>query len=357
MEKTIALLPGDGIGPEVTESLKSVLISVASQFGISFDFDEYAIGGAAIDATGEPLPADTLAGCLAADAVFLGAVGGPKWDALPRAQRPESGLLGLRRALSTYANLRPVTVPPALAGESPLKSDRIAGADMLVVRELTGGIYFGEPRGRMEQRAFNTMVYREDEVARVAHVAFDWARKRRGHVTSVDKANVLDVSQLWRDVVTEVHTTHYPDVTLEHLYVDNAAMQLVRRPTDFDVILTGNLFGDILSDLAATLPGSLGLLPSASLGGAIGLFEPVHGSAPDIAGKGIANPLAAILSGAMMLDALQLPEAAGAVRTAVDATLEAGYRTPDMAREGHQAVSTTELTEYVVSQLVHAVAS
>ncbi len=339
----IAWLPGDGIGRDVTEQALAVLRAVAEASGFALHVDEQLIGGAALDETGVPFPDATCEACLDADAVLLGAVGGPKWDANTGAQRPESGLLQLRKALGAFANLRPVSVPDALADASPLRSEIVAGTDLLIVRELTGGIYFGEPRGRTGDEAYNTMRYSEAEVDRIAEVAFAWARKRRGHVTSVDKANVLVVSQLWRDVVTRVHAERHADLSLEHLYVDNAAMQVVRRPRDFDVIVTGNLFGDILSDLAATLPGSLGLLPSASVGGPVGLFEPVHGSAPDIAGQGKANPIAAILSGAMMLDELGRPEAARAVRHGVEAALAEGYRTADLWREGLTYASTDEM--------------
>lgn len=343
----IALLPGDGIGPEVIREAVRVMEAVASTRAFALDFEEALVGGAALDATGDPLPAATRQVVQAADAVFLGAVGGPQWDDATGDRRPESGLLQLRKMLGAFANLRPVAVPGSLADASPLRREIVAGTDLLVVRELTGGIYFGEPRGREgaagEEEAFNTMRYAAHEVARIARVAFTWARRRRGRVTSVDKANVLVVSQLWRDVVAQVQRTEFPDVELDHLYVDNAAMQIVRRPATFDVILTGNLFGDILSDLAATLPGSLGLLPSASLGGDIGLFEPVHGSAPDIAGQGKANPIAAILSAAMLFDALDEPVAARAVRDGVDAALAAGLRTADLWREGQQLVATAEM--------------
>lgn len=344
----IVSLPGDGIGPEVTDQALRVLHAVAESFGFAFTVEEHLMGGAAIDATGSPFPDTTRAACLKADAVLLGAVGGDKWDDLPTSQRPEKGLLALRKALGTFANLRPVAVPEALAGGSPLRPERVAGTDLLIVRELTGGIYFGTPRGRDEDSSFNTMRYTDAEIERIARVAFEWAQRRRGQVTSVDKANVLDVSQYWREVVTRV-SADYPDVTLEHLYVDNAAMQLVRRPKQFDVVVTGNLFGDILSDLAATLPGSLGMLPSASLGGSVGLFEPVHGSAPDIAGQGIANPIATILSGAMLIDALGEGDAAQAVRHAVDAALATGARTADLCGPNEQPISTQEMGDRVVA--------
>lgn len=319
-----------------------MLRAAADTFGFAVAAEEHAAGGAAIDEYGDPLPDDTLEAARASDAVLLGAVGGPRWDHLDGNMRPEAGLLRLRKGLGAFANLRPVTVPAELAGGSPLRAEIVVGTDLLIVRELIGGIYFGRPRGRNAVEAYNTMRYSADEVERIARVAFEWARRRRGRVTSVDKANVLDVSRLWREVVTRVHRDEFTDVELEHLYVDNAAMQLVRRPTDFDVVVTGNLFGDILSDLAATLPGSLGLLPSASVGGSVGLFEPVHGSAPDIAGQDKANPIAAILSAAMMLDHLQENEAAAAVRRSVDAALGEGLRTGDICEDGRRSASTSE---------------
>ncbi|MEM6784977.1 MAG: 3-isopropylmalate dehydrogenase [Bacteroidota bacterium] len=359
----IAWLPGDGIGREVTEPALAVLDAVAEAHGFFLDVGEHAMGGCAIDATGVPLPDATREACMAADAVFMGAVGGPAWDDQPPETRPERGLLALRRLLGTFANLRPVSVPKTLAGASPLRREIVAGTDLLIVRELTGGIYFGEPRGTVEEAgegghtesvSFNTMRYTDAEIERIARVGFEWARRRGRRVTSVDKANVLDVSRRWRALVSEIGASEYPDVHLDHLYVDNAAMQLVRNPRGFDVVLTSNLFGDILSDLAATLPGSLGLLPSASLGApnqqrCVGLFEPVHGSAPDLAGQGVANPLAAILSGAMLFDALDRPEAAAAVRSGVTGALDAGYRTADLAGHGPTAV-TTEAMARCVSQ-------
>ncbi|PSQ73404.1 MAG: 3-isopropylmalate dehydrogenase, partial [Bacteroidetes bacterium QH_1_64_81] len=336
----IAWLPGDGIGPEVTREALRVLEAVASAHGFAVTAEEHLMGGAALDETGTPFPSDTRTACRESDAVLLGAVGGPTWDDATGDKRPESGLLALRKTLCVYANLRPVVVPEALASASPLRLDRVGGTDILFVRELTGGIYFGTPEGRTEDSAISTMVYSEDEIERIAHVAFRRAQRRDGHVTSVDKANVLEVSELWREVVTRIGEEHYPDVDLRHLYVDNAAMQVVRDPQQFDVVLTGNLFGDILSDLAAALPGSLGLLPSASVGGDVGLFEPVHGSAPDIAGQDVANPIGTILSAALLLDELGEPEAADAVRHGVDAALDAGFRTADLASSSGEAVST-----------------
>ena len=335
----IAWLPGDGVGPEVTREALRVLEAVGSAHGFSVTATEYRIGGAALDETGAPFPASTRDACLESDAVLLGAVGGPQWADTTGDRRPESGLLALREALGVYANLRPVRVPEALTDASPLRPGRVGGTDLLFVRELTGGIYFGTPEGRTDDGARSTMEYSDDEIERIAHVAFQRARRRDREVTSVDKANVLEVSGLWREVVTEVHD-EYPDVTLRHLYVDNAAMQVVRDPRQFDVVLTSNLFGDILSDLAAALPGSLGLLPSASVGGTVGLFEPVHGSAPDIAGQGAANPTAAILSAALLLDELGETAAADAIRHGIDAALETGHRTADLAPDGEEPAST-----------------
>ena len=347
----IVTLPGDGIGPEVVEETLQVLEAVAAAAGFTLSTSEHPIGGAALDVEGIPFSRATEAACLAADAVLMGAVGGPTWDHFTGDMRPESGLLALRKALGTFSNLRPVSVPASLASSSPLRTERVAGTDMLIVRELTGGIYFGEPRGRRTtgqgRVAENTMVYAEDEIVRIARVAMKWARRRRNKVTLVDKANVLVVSQLWREVVAEVHQAEFGDVELDVLYVDNAAMQLVLNPKQFDVILTSNLFGDILSDLAATLPGSLGMLPSASVGGKVGLFEPVHGSAPDIVGQGKANPLATLLSGVMMLEELGEPAAAAAIREAIDDVLNEKYRTRDMWTEGLTLVSTSEMGELV----------
>ncbi|MEX2502549.1 MAG: 3-isopropylmalate dehydrogenase [Trueperaceae bacterium] len=324
-EHRIAVLPGDFIGPEVIDATLALLDALAPRHDVRFAFERHPFGGAAIDAHGEPLPTVTREACSAADAVLMGSAGGPQdhpWNRLPREKRVESGILGLRKHLGVYANLRPVTVFDGLEHLSPLKEEVARGTDLLIVRELTGGIYFGTPSEATHERGVSTMVYRRPEVERIARVAFDAARGRGGTVVSVDKANVLDVSQFWRDVVIGVAESEYPDVTLDHLYVDNAAMQIARDPRQFDVIVTGNLFGDILSDLAAVIPGSLGLLPSASLGGEVGLFEPVHGSAPDIAGRGLANPVGTMLSAAMMLrHGLDRPNAADhvvhAVRTAL----------------------------------------
>ena len=350
MSLRILWLPGDGIGPEVTHAARAVIDAVCDAADLPCQHDEALIGGAALDACGDPAPADVIDRALASDAVFLGAVGGPAWDALPPTQRPERGLLRLRAALGVYANLRPATFFAPLAAASPLRAELTRGVDFVVVRELIGGIYFGEPRGhRDDGRTVNTMAYSRAEIERVARVAFETARRRRGHLTSVDKANVLETMQLWRAVVTELHRD-YPDVTLEHMYVDNAAMQLVTRPSRFDVIVTGNLFGDILSDAAAALTGSLGMLPSASLGDGPGLFEPIHGSAPDIAGRGIANPLAAILSAGLLLThAAGRPDLGARIEQAVHAVLEAGHRTADLGAS--EPLSTQQMTDQVLRHL------
>ncbi|MBC6422659.1 MAG: 3-isopropylmalate dehydrogenase [Hormoscilla sp. SP5CHS1] len=332
----ITLLPGDGIGPEIMAVTVEVLKVIGKQCDIQFEFSEAPIGGVAIDATGKPLPADTLEMCRNSDAVLLAAIGGYKWDNLPRHQRPETGLLALRSGLGLFANLRPATILPQLVDASTLKPEVVAGVDIMVVRELTGGIYFGKPKGVFatetgEQRGVNTMAYTSAEIDRIGRVAFETARKRGGKLCSVDKANVLEVSQLWRDRIILL-SSEYPDVELSHLYVDNAAMQLVRAPKQFDTIVTGNLFGDILSDAAAMLTGSIGMLPSASLGASDpGVFEPVHGSAPDIAGQDKANPLAQALSAAMMLKyGLNEPAAADKIEQAVMQVLDGGYRTGDI---------------------------
>ncbi len=331
-EKNIVVLAGDGIGPEITAAAVQVLEKVGEKFGHKFNFDHKMLGGCAIDKFGVPLPDETVEACKASDGVLLGAVGGPKWDALPADIRPEKGLLGIRKALGLFANLRPAVIYPELAGASPLKKEVLErGVNVMVVRELIGGIYFG-PRDVLDdgKTAYDTEIYSEEEVRRIAKVAFDIARGRRKKVTSVDKANVLLSSRLWRRVTEEVHKD-YPDVELTHIYVDNAAMQLVRDPSQFDVLLCPNMFGDILSDEASQITGSIGLLPSSSLGSEkAGLFEPIHGSAPDIAGKDIANPIATILAAAMMLDNIGLSDEARAVEKAVGAFLADGYRTPDL---------------------------
>lgn len=357
MKKTICLLPGDFSGPEIMEQGVAVLKAVAAKFGHEFAFETALIGGAAIDATGGPLPDATVEACRKADAVFLAAVGGPKWDNLDPSIRPEKGLLGIRKALGLFANLRPAMLLPELAGACLLRPDVAArGLDLIVVRELTGDIYFGEPRGietRDGQRVgFNTMIYSEEEVRRIAKVAFEAARQRRKKVCSVEKSNVLETSRLWKSVVEETHKD-YPDIELSHMYVDNAAMQLVRDPSQFDVIVTGNIFGDILSDEASVITGSLGMLPSASLGASgPGLFEPIHGSAPDIAGQDKVNPLATILSAAMLLRmAFKLEEEAAAVEKAVRATLAEGYRTGDIMEAGKTLVGCKEMGRLVIERL------
>lgn len=336
----ITLLPGDGIGPEIMAVAVDVLKVVAKRFDLEFDFQTALIGGAAIDETGEPLPAATLETCRSSDSVLLAAIGGYKWDSLPSDKRPEAGLLGLRAGLELFANLRPAKIIPQLIDASTLKKEVVEGVDIMVVRELTGGIYFGKPKGIFatetgERRGVNTMVYSESEIERIGRVAFETAKKRGGKLCSVDKANVLDVSQLWREKMTKL-ASEYPDVELSHLYVDNAAMQLVRAPKQFDTIVTGNLFGDILSDAAAMLTGSIGMLPSASLGASgPGVYEPVHGSAPDIAGQDKANPLAQVLSAAMMLRYdLDQPAAADMIEDAVLQVLQQGDRTGDIMSPG-----------------------
>jgi 3-isopropylmalate dehydrogenase len=348
----IALLPGDGIGPEVTKEAVRVLDAAAKRFGFTISIEEGLIGGCAIDQAGVPLPDETLALCKKCDAVLLGAVGGPKWDHMGGDYRPEAGLLGIRAGLGLYANLRPAIVHGALIGASPLRPDILGdGLDILIVRELTGGIYFGE-RGRIikdgVEAAFDTELYTKPEIERITRIAFESARKRAGRVCSVDKANVLESSRLWRETVTALHK-EYPDITLEHMYVDNAAMQLVRNPHQFDVVVTSNIFGDILSDLASQITGSIGMLPSASIGSSIGLYEPVHGSAPDIAGKSIANPLAAILSVAMMLKhSFSRLEASAAIEDAVAKVLGEGIRTADIAVEG-MYVTTQDMGAHVAA--------
>ncbi|MBP0013343.1 MAG: 3-isopropylmalate dehydrogenase [Roseofilum sp. SBFL] len=353
----ITLLPGDGIGLEITAVMVDVLKTIASKFNLEFKFQEALIGGAAIEAIGSPLPEETLNTCRQSDAVLLAAIGGYKWDNLPRHQRPETGLLGLRSGLGLFANLRPATILPQLIDASTLKREVVEGVDIMVVRELTGGVYFGEPKGLFEtetgqKRGVNTMAYTEGEIDRIAKVAFEIAQKRKSQLCSVDKANVLEVSQLWRDRVTAM-ASEYPDIQLSHLYVDNAAMQLVRAPKQFDTMVTGNLFGDILSDAAAMLTGSIGMLPSASLGASgPGVFEPVHGSAPDIAGQDKANPLAQVLSGAMMLRyAFNQPQAALAIEDAVQTVLNQGYRTGDIMSEGQKLVGCREMGEALLKAL------
>jgi 3-isopropylmalate dehydrogenase len=353
----ITLLPGDGIGPEIMSVAVDVLRTVGLQLGISFEFQTALVGGAAIDGTGHPIPSVTLDRCRESDGVLLAAIGGPKWDNLPAHLRPEQGLLGLRSGLNLFANLRPAQILPQLLNASSLKPDVVDGVDIMVVRELTGGIYFGQPKGIFtmesgEKRGVNTMAYTEREIDRIGRVAFDTARQRRQKLCSVDKANVLDVSQLWRERMTLL-STEYPDVELTHLYVDNAAMQLIRCPKQFDTIVTGNLFGDILSDCAAMLTGSIGMLPSASLGASPpGVFEPVHGSAPDIAGEDKANPLAQVLSTSMLLRyGLSQPQAAMAIENAVLSVLNQGYRTVDIFSPGMKRVGCAEMGKLLVEAI------
>ena len=357
MTKKVLVLPGDGIGPEIVGEAVKLLKALQAQGAIEVKLEHGLVGGAAYDAFGDPLPAQTLEAARAADAVLLGAVGGPKWEPLHISKRPEKGLLGLRAGLGLFANLRPAILYPQLAGASSLKPEVVSGLDIMIVRELTGDIYFGQPRGvetlaSGERRGINTMVYTESEIERICRVAFDLARKRDRRVCSVDKANVLECTELWREVATRVGAD-YPDVALSHMYVDNAAMQLVRAPKQFDVMVTGNLFGDILSDCASMLTGSIGMLPSASLNAAgQGMYEPIHGSAPDIAGQGVANPLATLLSVAMMLRySLGAPEAAQRIEAAVSTVLDQGLRTPDILSAGMRRVGTVEMGDAVVAAL------
>ncbi len=356
MKAKIAVLAGDGVGREIIPEAVKILKAIGDKYHHTFEFTSADIGGHAIDKVGVPLPNDTLALAKQSDAVLLGAVGGPKWEGLDYSIRPERALLGIREALGLYANLRPAKVYANLVDASTLKREVIEGIDILVIRELTGGIYFGRPKGIEPlpgggERGVNTEVYTTEEVRRIAKVAFEAARKRRKKVMSVDKANVLESSELWRKVVIEVHQD-YPDVELSHIYVDNAAMQLVRNPRQFDVMLCNNMFGDILSDEAAMLTGSIGMLPSASVGAKVGLFEPIHGSAPDIAGKNIANPIATIASAGMMLSyALQLDTEAEAIERAIVKTLDMGYRTKDIQSPGTQVVGTVEMGDAILRNL------
>jgi 3-isopropylmalate dehydrogenase len=351
----LLVLPGDGIGPEVTTQALRVLQRACDKGGIALSIEEALFGGASIDASGAPITNETLARAKRADAVLMGACGGPKWDALPTDRRPEKGLLALRAHLEVFANLRPAKLFPALAEASPLKAERAKGFDFVVVRELVGGLYFGKPRfiegERGARTGANTMTYTESEIVRIGQVAFETARKRKKKLLSVDKANVLEVMALWREVMTELGKS-YSDVKLEHMYVDNAAMQLVLRPAEFDVLVTENMFGDILSDLAAAATGSIGLLPSAAIGTGTALYEPVHGSAPDIAGQDKANPLAAILTVAMLLEhSAARPDLARAIEAAVEGVLDAGLRTADLARPGEKVLGTRAMGEAVLAKL------
>ena len=351
----IAVIKGDGIGPEIVDEAIKVLNAVCKVENFNLNYKEYLMGGCAYEAVGNPIPDVTIEGSKNSDAILFGSIGGYKWDNLPRELKPESGLLKLRKELGLFANLRPVAVFDELIEASSMKPEVIKGVDLLVVRELTGGIYFGEPRENDGQKAFNTMIYTKDEIIRIAKVAFESAMKRNKKVCSVDKANVLEVSRLWRATVEEI-ALEYPEVELSHMFVDNAAMQLVRDPKQFDVILTGNIFGDILSDEASMMSGSIGLLPSSSIGGIVGLYEPIHGSAPDIAGQGIANPIATILSASMMLRySLGEIKAADKIDNAVKNILSEGYRTPDLARYHAKTIcSTSEIGTIIADKIIKA---
>lgn len=357
MSRNILLLPGDGIGPEIVAEAEKVLHAINDKFDLKLGFESAPVGGAALDAVDNPLPAETLEKARKADAILLGAVGGPKWDDMPMEKRPEKGLLGLRSNLELFANLRPAILYPQLASASSLKPEVVSGLDIMIVRELTGGIYFGQPRGvreleNGEREGYNTYIYKESEIRRIGRVAFEAAQQRGKKLCSVDKANVLEVTVLWREIMNDLQS-EYPDVELSHMYVDNAAMQLVRAPKQFDVIVTGNMFGDILSDEAAMLTGSIGMLPSASLNSEKqGMYEPCHGSAPDIAGKSMANPLATIISAAMMLRySLGEEQAAAAIEAAVSSVLDQGLRTSDIMSENGTQVSTREMGDAVLAAL------
>lgn len=351
MNYTIAVVAGDGIGPEVCDAAIKVLELVSKKVNVKFNYQNYAIGGNSYDKFGAPLTNETLNGCLEADAVLLGAVGGYNWETLPHHLKPEAALLKLRESLGLFANIRPAKVYKSMLDSSSLKKEVLEGTDFVVLRELTGGIYFGKPRGMDDSKGWNTMIYNDYEVERIARKAFEMASKRKQVVTSVDKANVLEVSQFWREIVTKVHQD-YPSVKLNHMYVDNAAMQIVRNPKQFDIILTSNLFGDILSDIAGMITGSLGMLPSASLGTKHALYEPVHGSAPDIAGKGLANPIAAISSAAMMLDlSFGMTKASEIIELAIEKALNTGIRTIDIAGSSEQAASTNQITELILDNI------
>jgi 3-isopropylmalate dehydrogenase len=348
MNLKITLLPGDGIGPEVTEAAVKVLKYVAEKFDITLNLNSKDFGGVSIDNYGIPLTEETLQACYESNAIFLGAVGGYQWEDLEHNKKPEAGLLKIRKDLGLFANIRPAKVYSSFLDASSLKNDVLDGTDFIVLRELTGGIYFGEPRGYDKTKGWNTMVYSENEVERIVHMAFKMAKDRNKKVTSVDKANVLEVSQFWRNIVKQVHK-NYPDIQLQNMYVDNAAMQIVRDPRQFDVIVTSNLFGDILSDIAGMITGSLGMLPSASLGEKHALYEPVHGSAPDIAGQNTANPIAAIASVAMMLNhTFQLTKAAEILDEAIERTLKQGFRTTDIFTKPNKLVTTTKMTDVII---------
>jgi len=351
MNYNIALLPGDGIGPEVTAAAVKIINMVAGKFNIDVSYENYDIGGCCYEKHGTPLVEKTLEGCFNSDAVFLGAVGGPDWENLPHHLKPEAALLKLREKLGLFANIRPARIYPAMLDNSTLKREVLEGTDFIVLRELTGGIYFGKPRGMEKKKAWNTMVYSTEEVERIALKAFEIADRRDKTVTSVDKANVLEVSQFWRNVVENVHKK-FPQIELKHMYVDNAAMQIVRDPKQFDVILTSNIFGDIVSDISGMITGSLGMLPSASIGEKYTLYEPVHGSAPDIAGQNKANPIAAISSVAMMFEhSLDMAKAAEIIEKGISQTLNDGYRTPDIALDEGKITSTEDFTNIVIEKI------
>jgi 3-isopropylmalate dehydrogenase len=351
MKKSIALLPGDGIGPEVCESAVKLLHFISEKFNLSFSLTEKSIGGSSYEKFGTPLTEETLQTCYDSDIVLLGAVGGPQWDDLPNHLKPESALLKLRKSLGLFTNIRPAKVFSSMLASSSLKEEVLQGTDFVVFRELTGGIYFGEPRGYNDNKGFNTMIYTRKEVEQISRRAFKAAAERKGPLTLVDKANVLECSQFWRKIVAEVHE-EYSDVELNYMYVDNAAMQIVKNPRQFNVILTSNLFGDILSDIAGMITGSLGMLPSASLGSSYALYEPVHGSAPDIAGEGTANPIAMLCSVAMMLEySLEMNQASDLIYKAIDNVLNQGYRTADIFTDGMKKVSTTEITNIIINEI------
>ena len=353
MELKIALLPGDGIGPEIIEQAVGVLGAVEAKYGHKFSYTKALGGACAIDATGNPYPDETHEICLASDVVLFGAIGDPKYDNNPTSKvRPEQGLLAMRKKLGLFANLRPIQLFASLADRSPLKKEVVDGADFLCVRELTSGMYFGQPQGRDEANTYavDTCKYTREEIERIVRLAFDLAGKRRGHLTVVDKANVLETSRLWREVAQGI-APEYPEIQLDYMFVDNAAMQIIRQPTYFDVVVTENMFGDILTDEASVISGSLGMLPSASVGSKVALFEPIHGSYPQAAGKNIANPMATILSAAMLLEHVGLTEEGAAVRKAVDAALTAGIVTEDLAQKGEKCYSTSEVGEYIASQI------
>lgn len=351
MSYKIALLPGDGIGPEVTSAAVKVIDLVAEKINMEVTYETFAIGGSCYEEHGTPIIEDTLQGCYNSDAVFLGAVGGPEWENLPHHLKPEAALLKLREKLGLFANIRPAKIFRPMLNSSSLKSEILDGTDFVVLRELTGGIYFGKPRGIADEKAWNTMVYSKNEVKRIAHKSFEMAMRRNRILTSVDKANVLEVSQFWREIVIEI-SKEYPEVKLNHMYVDNAAMQIVRNPKQFDVILTSNIFGDIISDISGMITGSLGMLPSASIGEKYSLYEPIHGSAPDIAGQNKANPIAAILSAAMMFEnSFGMSKISQVIEKGIADTLEQGWRTPDIANENDKEITSEEMTDNIIKSI------